>query len=340
MTVRTITDPADLSGLPSGGPATGGAAPLSRGAWAVTQPDAHLVAVENGALVARASVWWRNTPDDPERPGARVGLVGHLDGRDGGAMSSLVAASLDVLRRHGAARALGPMDGSTWHSYRVVSDDAPSGTAHPPFAMEPWPAERVAEALRGNGFESTAEYHSGLFPTLPDRSGDLRRRLASAEAEGIALRPFDPSRADAELGTLYDLSLDAFAHNPYFSPISREAFLATYRPLVPRIDPRLLILADQDGEPVGVVFGYPDWAEASRGGTVRTLVFKTLAVRTASMGRGLGSLLSLALEEAARGAGLTRSIHALMHDGNRSVRISQSRDVETLRRYALLGRDL
>ena len=335
MTVRTITAPAGLAALP-----TQGVAPISREAWAVTRPDVHLAATDTGGLAARASVWWTHPPADPERPGARIGCIGHLDGRHADALAVVVSEALDVLRQNGASRVVGPMDGSTWHAYRVVSDASPEGTSHPPFALEPWPPARVEEALRAGGFEPVAHYHSALFPQIPDRSEALSERLGLAEEKGVTLRRLDPHRAEAELGTLYDLSLDAFARNPYFAPILREAFLATYRPLVPRIDPRLLLIAEHHRQPVGVVFGLADWNEAARGETVRTLVFKTLAVRRALMGQGLGSLLSLALEEAAREMGLTRSIHALMHDANRSVRISQRREVDLIRRYALLGRKL
>lgn len=333
MTVHEILDPTGLTSLPSG--------PVDRlapEAWAMTRPDLHLAASEADHLLARASVWWSSRPSDPENPESRVGMIGHLDGSDDGAVSSLLVRACSVLRERGCDRVVGPMDGSPWHAYRVVSEEAPEGEVHPPFALEPSPPIRTRSWLEAERFEEVAGYHSALVPRLPDREEALRDRTGAAEAHGVTLRPFDPERAEPELDALYRISLESFARNPFYVPIPREAFLASYRPLVQRVDPRLIVVAERGGEAVGVCFGLPDLAQVARGEAIDTVVVKTVAVLPEMGGRGLGSLLVLAVEEAARRAGLSRSIHALMYDGNRSVRISRQSDVRVIRRYALLGR--
>ena len=372
MTVRRLTNPADLAALPPGP-----TPPLGAGAWAVTRPDAHLAATDARGLVARASVWWRPRPTDPEHPGAAVGMIGHLDASGDGEAAAVLDAALDALREHGCTRAVGPMDGSPWHAYRVVlgygvpgagyaaggsRQDAaeaggdrhgapgagPGGTpypvpgtpSHPPFALEPSPPAGTERWLRAAGFETVETYHSALVDGLPDRAAALRQGLRAAQASDVTLRPFDPARAEAELDALYRISLDVFARNPFYVPIPPEAFLATYRPLVSRVDPRLVVVAERGGETVGICFGLPDAAQAARGAAVDTVIVKTVAVAREASGAGLGGLLVLAVEEAARRAGLSRSIHALMHDGNLSVRISAHRPRRVIRRYALLGRAL
>ncbi|MEM6326160.1 MAG: GNAT family N-acetyltransferase [Bacteroidota bacterium] len=334
MTVHSLSDPARLGALPDGPTPR-----LTLEEWTLTRPDLHLGATEAGRLVARASVWWTPCPVDPDRPEARVGMIGHLEGgRE--ALASLLEDAMEVLRDNGIHRVLAPMDGSTWHAYRVVTDAAPEGVPHPPFALEPTSTPEVTGALEVAGFTPIAHYHSALVPHLPDRSADLVRLGTEAEKVGVGLRSFDPTRAEDELDALYRISREAFARNPFYVPIPCEAFLATYRPLVDRVDPRLIVLAEQGGSVVGVGFGLPDLAQAARCEAVDTVVVKTVAVLPEAAGQGLGSLLVLAVEEAARQAGLSRSIHALMHDGNRSVRISRHSDVQILRRYALLGRDV
>ena len=141
------------------------------------------------------------------------------------------------------------------------------------------------------------------------------------------------------LDAIYRVSLAAFPDNPFYTPLPRDAFLATYRPLLPHVDPRVVWLASRAGEPVGFAFGVPDLAQAARGEVVDTVIVKTVAVVPEARALGLGGALVGALHEAARGAGYGRAIHALMHDANASVRISEHTG-RPMRRYALLGRAL
>ncbi len=337
MTVRQIHSPADLPTR-----SEGGVAPLAPASWALTQPDAHLVAVDGRQrLVARASVWWREAPHDPEHPEAQTGRIGHLQAASGEAAAQVLGAAVRALRENGCTRAIGPMDGSPWHAYRVVlAPAAASGGAHPSFALEPAPPPATERWLRDAGFETVSTYHSALVDPLPDRADALASKTQIAHASGVTLRAFDPARAESELAALYRISVLSFARNAFYVPIAPEAFLATYRPLVARIDPHLVIVAEREGETVGICFGVPDLAQAARGETVDTVIVKTVAVAPEAAGAGLGGLLVLAVEEAARGLGLSRSIHALMHDGNRSVRISRHGAARVIRRYALLGRAL
>jgi hypothetical protein len=55
---------------------------------------------------------------------------------------------------------------------------------------------------------------------------------------------------------------------------------------------------------------------------------------------GLGHVLVKRVEAEAHGRGYRRSIHALMHDANRSTRISARDAARPIRRYALFARRL
>lgn len=327
--VYTVTDAADLEGVPDG--------PIGRlgaDAWALTRPDIHLVRVEAGALVGRLSVWAEGPPV-PGRPDARAGCLGHAAWTGPEVGEELVEAGAVWLRDGGATVALGPMDGSTWFAYRVVTESDGS----PPFAMEPTPPPVVAEAFGRAGFEPVAHYLSSRIDALPDlgdEAAEAARRLGDT---GLRVRPFTGGDAEAELRRLYPLLLRAFADNAFYAPLDEPRFLATYGTVLPYVDPRLVLIAEREGRPVGVVLALPDAAQAARGEAVDTLLVKTLAVDPAERGRGLGGALVLLVQEEARRLGVTRAVHALMHAENASVRISRHLGVP-FRRYALLGRDL
>lgn len=318
----------------------GGAVPaLTRAAWEATRPDLHLVDVRGGATHARLSLW--HTRPIPMPDGGSAAAVGHAAWADADAGAALLVEALGRLRTLGAGFVVGPMDGSTWHTYRVVTDAAPGGGApEPPFAMEPAPAPAVGEAFARAGFVPVARYLSSRVDALPDASLDLAQRLARHAEAGVTLAPVAPEALDAALGDVYRISRAAFAANPFYTPLPEAAFRATYAPLLPHLDPRLVWLArDASGEVVGFAFGVPDRAQAARGEAVDTVVVKTVAVDPARRVLGLGGTLVLALHEAARAAGYPRAIHALMHEANASTRIS-AHTACPMRRYALLGRAL
>jgi GNAT superfamily N-acetyltransferase len=306
--------------------------PLSADTWRRDAPDDHWLVERDGMAVARASLWWRQVPG---LTGEAVGLVGHYAAADADAGTAVLRQAVRVLASHGCTMAIGPLDGSTWHAYRLVTE---RGT-EPPYFLEPdtpddWPAHFAAA-----GFGVLAEYTSSLvaaIPSSPPAIADIARRL---DAQGYALRSVDPSRAATELDALYEVSIAAFAGNFLYTPITREAFHAQYGAILPRVDPRLVLLAEHAGTVVGYVFVVPDLLEQARTGRIATAIVKTLAVHPAHNGRGLGGLLVDRVQQAAAGLGFTRVIHALMLVSNRSQQISRHYGT-TFRRYAIFSRTI
>ena len=304
--------------------------PIRDDQWRRDAPDDHWLFTREGVAVARVSLWWQQVP---ALPGETVGLVGHYAAADTEAGSTLLRHATAELASHGCSRAIGPLDGSTWHGYRLVTD---RGT-EPPYFLEPdtpddWPGHFTAA-----GFEVLAEYTSSLVPSIPPSPPAMAEVAARLAHQGYSLRPVDPTRAGAELDALYEVSIAAFAENFLYTPIRREAFHAQYAAILPRIDPRLVLLAEHAGPVVGYVFVVPDLLEQARTGKATTAIVKTLAVHPAHNGRGLGGLLVDRVQQAAAGLGFTRVIHALMFASNRSQQISRHYGTP-FRRYALFSR--
>ena len=90
---------------------------------------------------------------------------------------------------------------------------------------------------------------------------------------------------------------------------------------------------------MGFAFTTPDVIEIARGAPPRTAIIKTLAVLPDRNYAGLGTLLTDRSHAAAAASGYERMIHALMHESNRSRKIS-AHTGHTMRRYALFGRRL
>jgi len=294
--------------------------------------QAHWRALEGGAEVARCSLWWRGTP---ELDGAALGVIGHFNAAPGASAHLLLEHACADLTRRGARRAIGPMDGNTWHSYRLVTE---AGTA-PPFFLEPSNPPEWNAHFAAAGFAPIATFHSSVTDAASYVDARVPQAAARLRDEGVRLRPLDPARLLEELERIHELSLASFARNYLYTPIGRDEFLAQYRPIERALDPRLVLIAERGAELAGFLFALPDLLEARRGAPVRTAILKTMAVRPGRRYAGLGAWLAAECHVRAAAAGFTRVVHALMHDANVSAATSR-RSARVLRRYALYARTL
>ena len=206
----------------------------------------------------RCSIWWRNTPD---LSGRRTGLIGHFASNDRVLSGRVLRQACAALAARGCAVAVGPMDGSTWRPYRLVTE---RGT-EPPFFLEPdhppeWP-EDFCEA----GFAPVAEYFSAVTDRLDCEDPRADRAEARLLGLGIEVRSLDAQRWEQELGEVYRVTLNSFRDAFLYQPLPSAEFHALYGRLRPVVVPELVLLARHRGRAVGYVVGIPDRLQAARG---------------------------------------------------------------------------
>jgi hypothetical protein len=287
----------------------------------------------SGEDVAHASIWHRETPAFEQR---RTGLIGHFAAAPDANVRPLLDHLAARLAGHGCATAIAPINGNTWRTYRFIRDRGDE----PPFFLElnhppEWPGMFIDA-----GFAPIAEYESTLVPDLRVRDQRVTRAAERLTRGGVRVRPIDPDRADEELRAIHQLSLAAFARAFLYTPIDEAEFLRAYQPILPRVDRRLVLLAEHEGRLAGYVFAIPDLLERSRGGPPRTVIIKTLAIRPERVYAGLGAWLVAEVQTSALALGFTRAIHALMHISNMSRALSDHWQARRIRRYELLAKPL
>ena len=292
--------------------------------------------VERGKLGAICSLWLDAVPRlDGAGLKEKCAALGHFFAQDAEAGGTLLGFACARLRMLGAQYVVGPLDGGTWHRYRLVTQAG----ERPPFFLEyytpcDWPALFV-EA----GFSPVATYRSAQTATANYADRSAEKFAGRAAQMALTVRTFQPEETAATLTALYELSVQSFAHNALYTPITRQEFEALYRPLLPHLVPDLFLLAEHNGQLVGFVLAVPDYGQRVRGEVIDTIVIKTLARHPARCYAGLGSYLAQEIHQRAAALGYRTAIHALMHDSNAS-RIISDKSAQTIRRYALYGRAL
>lgn len=294
-------------------------------------PDAMLLEEDAGVPVARVSLWWCAAPGYRDE---RVGLVGHYAAANAPAAYRVLEAACAELARVGCTIAIGPMDGSTWRRYRLLTERGDE----PAFFLEPDNPDDWPRHFEQSGFAPFAQYYSALCEdvSLIPASEAVARRLRES---GFTLRPIALARIDAELAALWTLACDAFADNFLYTPISEDEFRAMYAALLPVLRPELVLIAERERQAVGFGFAVPDVMQARRGQPVDTIVFKTLGVASRMRQQGIGKWLFDRTIEGARVLGFRRAIFALIHEDNPSGRLAHPNGRD-FRRYTLYARRL
>jgi GNAT superfamily N-acetyltransferase len=309
-----------------------GTSPLNPDACVEQNADLHLISFEKGKIAARCSLWWNSPPLHEGKP---TGLVGHYAAANPEAGLFLLEHACRELRNRGCQIIIGPMDGSTWHSYRLITE---KGT-EPQFFLEiDHPADWPEHFFKA-GFSSAATYYSTLNRNL---SGENQ---ISDPPQGIRIRPLFFEKFQEELKKIYTLSIESFKENFLYSPISQENFFSLYLPVKNMLNPDLILFAEEEngGKLAGFIFAIPDFFEKKRGGKIKTVILKSTAVHPNWRGKGLGNFLLAACQDVGFKLGYTRAIHAYMHEKNRSLKISArlfGSNLEPLRRYTLFAKDI
>jgi GNAT superfamily N-acetyltransferase len=295
--------------------------------------DEHLMVVEGDANVkARCSLWWASTPSIPN---ARLGLIGHYAADSQSAATFLIAEACRRLAVEGCSQAIGPMDGNTWRPYRFITQRGPE----PIFFLESDNSDSWPQHFTANGFTPLKSYYAALANDLSCPQPKIQRLNERLINTGIIFRQIDLDRFENELRWLYGLCLLSFSENFLFTPICEAEFMRMHLALKSLICPELILIAEVDDSPIGLVFGIPNYCEADRGQTIDTLIIKSLAVHPAYRGMGLGSVLFARCHSAAKKLGFTRAIHAYIIEGNISRKIS-AHYARPIRQYHLFKKEL
>ncbi len=294
-------------------------------------PTQHLescaLAVVNENCVGRVAVYCNPYLEDS------IGVLGGWACIDDEKVSAaLLNWACDRLKTMGKLKVIGPMNGSTWYSYRFCTS-----RSKPAFFSDVDTPLHYATQFENYGFEVESEYISQqadcLFANADIISHFERRYLNN----GYLVRSFHANSAEEELMKIGSFCIEAFDQNLYYSPISPGEFVELYLPVLPHIDPRIIsIIEDSGGTIHGINFCLPNLLDPEG----KEYIIKSLAKRRGTPVKGIANFLMDYTEKIAQELGYTHAIHALMQVDNPSVRISKRHKGEVRSVYRLYSKSL
>jgi len=305
-------------------------------------PSLYLFAMYEGKLTARCSIWtepkllFPPSADElavrTQSQEAKIGYIGHYAATSLRAGRELLDLAEFELKKRGCNIVLGPIDGSTWRRYRLISESSGERI----FSLEPVNPLSWNKHFIDAGFKIVKSYGSSLNKELDSRDPDSKSIKARLTRHGVKLRSLNTNEIGNELEGIFRVTMEAMQNNFLFSSLDRHSFLKEQMKLTSLADPELVVLAEKGGKIIGYLFAYPDQNSAA---FQPRLVMKTIARLQDEKLKGLGRLLYQEVHSRAYEKGYREAIHALYANGNKASEIS-SMYGESIRTYALYGKSL
>lgn len=189
-----------------------------------------------------------------------VGFIGYFAAADdaGRRAIDLLAAAERWLAERGVTRVVAGYNGHLLAGFTLRTAEFESGPIFP----YQWHPPLYIELFETAGYRPTYPWWSYRidFSSDPYRAASARA-LRDARCQ---IRPVNKKRWDADIEIAMRLYNETFQDEWEYHPFTIEEAREFFKPLKPIFDPRLLLLAEVDGEPAGFCFGLPDWSPHAR----------------------------------------------------------------------------
>jgi hypothetical protein len=186
----------------------------------------------------------------------KVGFFGFFECIDDQEVAdALVRTAKEWLAARGMTAMRGPASPSVNDEYGLLID----GFEHSPAVLMPYNPPYYATLLEKAGLAKAKDLYAYLmreenvFSEKFARVAELVRKR-----EDLSIRTIDMREFKAEIQRIKKLYNSAWQYNWGAVPMTEEEFDALAKDLKPVVDPRLVLIAEHKGEPVGFSLSLPD----------------------------------------------------------------------------------
>jgi len=216
------------------------------------------LARRNGECVGRiAAILNNNHNRFHSEKTAFFGFFESID--DQAVASALLNQAEQWARDRGMSAMRGPMNYSTNETVGLLVEGFDSS----PFVLMSHNPRYYSRLLEDAGFSKSMDLYAWWMQTEQGLNPKIARVGEKVlKSEGIAVRPLDTGRFWDEVAIIQGIYNDAWSSNWGFVPMTDEEFRHMARDLKPVVDPRVVLIAEKNGEPVAFSLALPDFNQA------------------------------------------------------------------------------
>jgi GNAT superfamily N-acetyltransferase len=216
------------------------------------------LARRNGEWVGRIAAILNNNHN--RFHGERTGFFGFFESvNDGAVASALLEKAVQWARSRGMDRLRGPVNYSTNETAGLLVD----GFDSPPCIMMPHNPPYYGGLLEGAGFGKAMDLYAwwmltekGLGPKIA-RVGEM-----VLKHHGIHVRTINMKNFAGDVSHIKNIYNDAWSANWGFVPMTDAEFDHLAEDLKTIVDPRIVLIAEKNGDPVAFSLALPDFNQA------------------------------------------------------------------------------
>lgn len=178
---------------------------------------------------------------------------------DNAVASALLNQAERWAKDRGMVEIRGPMNYSTNDTVGLLVEGFDSS----PVIMMPYNPQYYAALMENSGYSKTMDLYAwhletekGLNPKI------IRVGEKVLKDEGIQIRPLNMKRFSEDVSILQRIYNDAWSNNWGFVPMTDSEFQHMAKDLKAVVDPRLVLIAEKNAEPVAFLLTLPDFNQA------------------------------------------------------------------------------
>jgi hypothetical protein len=230
------------------------------------------LAQRNGEVVGRiAAILNNNHNHFHNEQTAFFGFFESVNDRE--VAAALLDRAMQWGRDKGMKQLRGPMNYSTNETVGMLVE----GYDTYPCLMMPHNPRYYAGLIQSAGFEKVMDLYAWFLLTDKGLNPKITRVGEKVLTdEGIRVRPIDMKRFWEEVNTIQKIYNDAWSENWGFVPMTDAEFKHMAKDLKTIVDPRVVLIAEKNGEPVAFSLALPDFNQALKKINGRLLPFGIL----------------------------------------------------------------
>ena len=221
-------------------------------------PAAFFLAYKDGEVVGRIAAIINEQHNQYYQD--KTGFFGFLEAKeDKTIFETLLGTVEDWLRKRNRDRMLGPMNPSTNDEIGFLIE----GFDSPPFFMMPYTPPYYNDMMQVLGYEKVKDLHAYYLDKESLVINKMVERVSQAVLTKlpVTLSTVKLTQLKGELEVMRGIYNDAWSQNWGFVPLTREEFEFVANDFKKIVDPELLLLAEYNGEPIGLCVVLPNYNE-------------------------------------------------------------------------------